>query len=140
MDAVINFAPGMDDAGLHVMMADIIKGNLKDKPRRRNDFNALNGNIYIKAEDASVDITMVFEKGTMTVHNGKIGKPKICIITDSTTLLALPNLNIKFGLPYYFDKAGLEIVKKLFTRELKLKGLLSHPVMLTRFTKLMSVR
>ncbi|MCX5848998.1 MAG: hypothetical protein NTW65_06075 [Deltaproteobacteria bacterium] len=138
MAAIINFSPGMDDGGLPVMMADIIKGNLRDKPQRENDFNALNGNIYIQAEDADVDMTMVFEKGVMTVYNGRIGKPKICINTDSTTLLDLANINIKFGLPYYFDKAGLGVIKKLVTRELKLKGLLTHPIMLTRFTKLMS--
>jgi hypothetical protein len=137
----INFAPGMDDAGLPVMIADIIKGNMAAKPERQNDFNALNGNIYMEAHDAEVDMTMVFEKGNLTVHSGKVGDPKISISTDSDTLLALANIDVKFGLPHYFDNVGRGILKKLFlTRKLKIKGLFAHPIMLTRFTKLMSCR
>jgi len=139
--AQINFAPGVEDAGLPVMIADIIKGNLEAKPQRQGDFNALRGNIYMQAHDAEVDMTLVFEKGSLTVHSGKVGDPKISISTDSDTLLALANIDVKFGLPYYFDKVGFEVLKKLFlTRELKLAGLLTHPIMLTRFTKLMSCR
>lgn len=137
--AQINFAPGMDDAGLPVMIAGIIKGNLEAKPQRQNDFNALKGSIYMQAHDAEVDMTMIFEKGRLTVHSGKVGSPRISICTDSDTLLDLANINIKFGLPYYFDDVGIVILKKLFiTKELKIKGLFAHPVMLTRFTKLMS--
>jgi len=138
--AEINMAPGVDDAGLAVMMADIIKGNLRDKPVRENDFNALNGNIYLQAVDSDVDMTMAFNKGSLTVHNGKVGNPNICIAADSLTLLDLANINIKFGLPFYFDKAGLTVLSKLLTRKLKLQGLITHPIMLTRFTKLMSVK
>ena len=139
--AQINFAPGIeDDGGLPVMIAGIIKGNLEAKPYRQNDFNALNGNIYMQAKDAEVDMTMVFDKGSLTVHGGKVGEPKISISTDSETLLDLANIDVKFGLPYYFDKIGLGVVKKILTRELKIKGLLTHTIMLTRFTKLMSCR
>lgn len=140
--AQINFAPGIEDeGGLPVMIAGIITGNLDAKPERQNDFNALNGNIYMRAHDADVDMTMVFEKGRLSVHSGRVGNPKISICTDSETLLDLANINIKFGLPHYFDNVGLAVLKKLFlTRELEIKGLFAHPIMLTRFTKLMSCR
>jgi hypothetical protein len=138
--AQINFAQGVDDAGLAVMMADIIKGNLKDKPQRETDFNALNGNIYIQAKDSEVDMTMAFNNGSLTVHNGNVGNPKIGISTDSLTLLDLANIKIMFGVPFYFDKTGLSIIIKLLTLKLKIKGLIKHPIMLTRFTKLMSVK
>lgn len=139
---IIKLSPGLEDeGGLPVMIADIIKGNLSSKPQRQNDFNALNGNIYMHAHDADVDMTMVFEKGTLSVHSGKVGNPKISISTDSDTLLELANLDVVLGLPFYFDKVGLGILKKLFlTRELKLSGLFTHPIMLTRFTKLMSCK
>ncbi len=135
----INLAPGAEEAGLPSMMAGIIEANLKNKPERVKDFNALNGNIYIQAEDADVDMTMVFSKGSLTVHSGRVGVPMISIATDSSTLLDLANLNIKFGMPYYFDEMGMGVLKKLLSRKLKLKGLLTHPIALTRFTKIMSV-
>jgi len=131
----------MDDAGLPVMIADIIRGNLNAKPYRQSDFNALDGNIYMQARDLDIDMTMVFEKGKLIVHSGRVGNPKISIITDSATLLDLANLSVVLGLPYYFDETGLGVLKKLFiTRELRVEGMFAHPVMLTRFTKLMSCR
>jgi hypothetical protein len=138
--AQINYSPGIEDeGGLPVMIAGIIQGNMDAKPHRQNDFNALNGNIYMQAHDADVDMTMVFEKGKLSVHSGKVGNPMISICTDSETLLDLANINMKFGLPHYFDNVGLAVLKKLFLkRELKIKGLFAHPIMLTRFTKLMS--
>jgi|RifCSP16_2_1023846.scaffolds.fasta_scaffold218593_2 hypothetical protein len=138
--AKINFAKGAKKAGLAVMMADMIKGNLKNKPDREKDFNALNGNIYLRAEDAEVDMTMVFKNGSLTVNRGRVGDPMISIAADSVTLLDLANISIKFGLPFYFDKAGLTVLKKLITREIKLKGLITHLIMLVHFQKLMSVR
>lgn len=136
----IDFAPDIEDGGMATMIADIIKGNLKEKPKREKDFNALNGNIYMHAEDAEVDMTMAFNKGSLMVHNGKIGKPKLGIVTDSHTLLDLANVSVKLGIPYYFDKVGLSVIGKLLTRKLKLKGLITHPVALIHFQKLMSVR
>lgn len=138
--AQIDFDKSVDDAGLAVMMADIIKGNLKNNAERENDFNALNGSIFLRAEDSDVDMTMAFNKGSLTVYSGKVGNPKISIVTDSMTLLDLANLRILFGLPFYFDKVGLSVVLKLLTLKLKIKGLITHHIMLIRFTKLMSVK
>lgn len=135
----INMAPGAEEAGLPAMMADMIKANLKNRPERIKDFNALNGNIYIQAEDAGVDMTMAFSKGSLTVHRGRVGTPMISIATDSVTLLDLANINIKFGMPNYFDEMGMAVFKKILSRELKLKGLFTHPIALTRLTKILSV-
>lgn len=138
--AHIELSPEIEDGGMATMIADIIKGNLEEKPKREKDFNALNGSIYMQAEDAEVDMTLIFKKGSLEVHNGKVGKPKISIVTDSGTMLDLANISVKFGLPYYFDATGREVIAKLVTGKLKIKGLVSHPIKLTRFTKLMSVR
>jgi len=135
----INLAPGAEEAGLPAMMAEMIRANLENKPERIKDFNALYGNIYIRAEDAEVDMTMAFKGGSLTVHSGQVGTPMISIATDATTLLDLANINIKFGMPYYFDEMGMNVFKKLLSRELKLKGMFTHPIALTRLTKIMSV-
>lgn len=136
----IELAPGVEDGGMATMIADIIKGNLEEKPRREKDFKALRGNIYMRAEDAEVDMTLVFDRGCLAVHNGKVGKPKISIVTDSSTLLDLANIDVKFGLPYYLDAIGRGVIAKLMNGQLKIKGLITHPIKLTRFTKLMSVK
>jgi hypothetical protein len=138
--ARIDLAASVDEGGMATMIADIIKGNLEEKPHRVSDFNALNGNIYMRAEDAEVDMTLAFSNGGLVVHGGKYGAPKISITTDSATLLDLANITIKWGLPYYLDGVGRSVIAKLLTGKLKICGLLTRPIMLTRFTKLMSVK
>jgi hypothetical protein len=135
----INLAPGADEVGLAVMLSDMIKTNLENKPGRIRDFNALKGGVFIRAHDADVEMTMVFNKGSLTVYGGMSGKPMLYISTDSETLLDLANLQIKLGLPWYFDKVGLGVIKKLLKRELRIQGLIFHPIALTRLSKIMSV-
>jgi hypothetical protein len=52
----------------------------------------------------------------------------------------LANITIKFGMPYYFDETGRMVIKKLFKRELKIKGMFVHTMALTHMTKIMSVK
>jgi hypothetical protein len=139
-DLEISLAPGAEENGMAAMLGDMIKTNIQNKPAKLKDFNKLKGTVWISAVDAEVYMTMVYNKGSLLIHDGKVGKPIIQIATDSGTLLELANLNIKFGLPYYFDETGLMVIKKLMRRELKIKGLLTHTMALTRMTKIMSVK
>jgi hypothetical protein len=136
----IKMAPGAGEAGMAVMLADMIKTNLKNKPDRVKDFNKLKSTIWITAEDADVDMTMVFSGGSLLVHASKVGKPILQISTDSSTLMDLANINIKFGMPYYFDETGRMVIKKLMNKELKIKGMFAHLGALTHMTKIMSVQ
>jgi hypothetical protein len=136
----IKMAPGAGEAGMASMLADMIKTNLKNKPERVKDFNKLNGIIWITADDADTDMTMDFDGGSLTVSSGKVGKPMLAISTDSSTLMDLANINIKFGMPYYFDETGRMVIKKLLKKELKIKGMFTHTMALTHMTKIMSVQ
>jgi hypothetical protein len=136
----IKLAPDAGNAGMAVMMADMIKANLADKPERVKDFNKLNGNVWITAEDADTEMTMSFDGDSLIVHGGKMGDPMLWIRTDSTTLLDLANIQIKAGLPYYFDEVGRMVVKKLFKGELKIQGMFTHNLALTHLTKIISVK
>ncbi len=136
----VTMAEGVEDNGMAVMLAEMIKTNLTNKPERVKDFNKLKGTVWITAEDADVEMTMDFNKGSLTVRDGKVGKPILAISTDSATLMDLANIDIKFGMPYYFDETGMMVIKKLLKRELKIKGLLTHTIALTYMTKIMSVK
>ncbi len=134
----VELAPGAEDTPLAVMLADLLSKNLEDKPERIKDFNALCISVGIDATDAEVQITLQFASGKLIVHSGLVN-PGLTISTDAATLMGLSTMNIKFGMPWYFDKTGMEVIKKLLKRELKIKGLLLHPFALTRLTKVMSV-
>ncbi len=136
--ADISLGTGAEEVPLAGMLADMLKANL-EKPEKLKDFNKLKSRVLIHAEDADAKITMDFDRGKLVVYGGEVGKPDISIATDSTTLLDLANIKIKFGLPWYFDETGLGVVKKLLTRKLKIKGLITRLPALTRLTKVMSL-
>jgi hypothetical protein len=136
--ADISLAPSAEEVPMAGMLADMLKANL-EKPEKLKDFNNLKARVYLYAKDADAGITMDFDKGKLVVYGGEEGKPDISITTDAATLLELANINIKFGMPNYFDKTGREIVKKLLKRELKIKGMFAHLGALTKVTKIMSL-
>ncbi|MHB8780193.1 MAG: hypothetical protein ACYC55_02245 [Candidatus Geothermincolia bacterium] len=134
----IQVAPGAEVAPLTGVLADLLRGNLEEKPFRMKDFNALDISVGIDATDAESQITLEFQKGSLLVHNG-LRACDMVIKAEVQTLLDITGLAIKFGLPWYFDKTGLDVLKKLLTGDLKIKGMLAHPLALTRLTKVMSV-
>jgi len=139
-DLDIKPAPGAEENAMVVMLGDMIKANITNNPAKVKDFNKLEGNVWLTATDAGVEMTLEFNKGSLTIHDGKYGKPIIQIATDSMTLMELANINIKMGLPYYFDKTGMEVIKKLMKKELVIKGLITRTIPLTHLTKIMSVK
>lgn len=136
--ADVSLGPGAEDVPMAGMLADMLAANL-EKPEKLKDFNKLKARVLINAEDAEAKITMEFSGDKLVVYGGEVGKPNISIATDAATLLDLANINIKFGMPYYFDETGMAVVKKLLKRELKIKGMFTHLVALTRLTKIMSL-
>jgi SCP-2 sterol transfer family len=138
MAADISLAPGAEEVAMAGMLADMLKANL-EKPEKMKVFNSLRTTAYLYAEDAEAGMTMDFDKGKLVVYGGKEGKPKLEIATDAATLLELANLKIKMGMPYYFDELGRSVLSKLMKRQLKIKGLLTHPIALTKVTKVMSL-
>ena len=127
------------DNGLANMIKDLLTQNIASHPQRAKDANALNGNIIIDAKDIDVSLTLVCGKGKIQIRDGSIEPYRLKITTASDNIMKLNMLKIKWGLPYYFDKAGREVLAMLFNGKLKVNGLVAHPVMLTRITKLFSV-
>jgi hypothetical protein len=134
----VELAAGAENAPLTGLLADLLTANLEDNPACVNDFNRLRLDVGIDAVDAESQVTLEFQAGKLTVHNG-LNAPGMIIISDVETLLAITNINIKYGLPWYFDRTGLDVLGKLLRRELRIKGMLRHPIALTRLTKVMSV-
>lgn len=136
---VIVLDEGVKDVGLAVMLSDLIRQNLEQKPQRLSNFKALNSNIVIIARDIDITITLAFKRGELTIYNGVVGKADLKIIADHDAILALSLINIFMGLPNYLDKAGRDILKRLLRGSIKIEGLLKHPLQLTHLTKIFSV-
>jgi len=138
-EPVIHLDEGAKDVGLGDMVFNLIRQNLEQKPHRLSSFLALNSNVTIVARDIDITVTLMFEKGKLTIYEGVVGKTDLKIIADHDAILGLCLLNICMGLPNYFDRNGRVILKKLLLGNLKIEGLFKHPLQLTHLTKLFSV-
>jgi hypothetical protein len=138
-EPVILLDAGAKDVGLADMVFHLIRQNLEQKPHRLSSFQGLNSNVAIIARDIDITVTLMFEKGKLTIYNGLLGKTNLKIIADHDVILGLCLLNICMGLPNYFDRNGRDILKKLLLGKLKIEGLFKHPLQLAHVTKLFSV-
>jgi len=77
--------------------------------------------------------------GSLTILNGVTGHGGLNVTADSGTLMNLSNQRIKWGLPYYFDETGKEILAAMKNGRLKVEGMLRHFTTLIRFSRVMSV-
>jgi hypothetical protein len=139
-------APGAEDNGLCGMLADLVRQNLESVPHKRRDFEALRGSIGIVAEDAQVALTLRFDGGKLTVHDGIVGVPDVTIRGRSDAIVDMSNipLTTRFGLPALRDPEGKKVMSNMMRamREgsLRIHGMLLHLPMIVRLTRVMSVR
>ena len=138
-EPVIVLDEGAREVGLADMVFNLIRQNLEQKPHKLKSFRSLHSNVVIVARDIDITVTLAFEGGRLTVYNDIVGNPDLKIVTDHDVILELSLINICLGLPNYFDKRGRTILKKLLLGNLKIEGMLKHPLQLTHLTKIFSV-
>jgi hypothetical protein len=121
------------------IISELLESNLKQNPDKLKSFKNLYSIVGIELKDLEAAVTIVFEGGSARIEEGIVGRPDLVLRTDSDKVIGLNSISIKFGLPYYFDEAGMTVLKQLMSGELKIDGMLAHPIKLTRLTKIMSV-
>lgn len=121
------------------MLGGLIEANVTARPEKRADFDRLRARVGIAAEDAGEAVTLDFEGGSLTVHNGLQPGRDLTIAADSETVLQLSNLRIgPLGMPVYHDATGRSVVGKLLTRKLRIRGM-QKMALLNRVTRVFSV-
>ena len=128
-----------DEIPFSSVIADLLSGNNKQKPEKMKTFQNMFGVVGLNLPDIEAAVTLIFAGGKVRIEKGIVGKPDLIINSSSEKIISLNAIKIKFGLPYYFDEAGINVIKQLLNGELKIQGMFTHPVLLTRLTKIMSV-
>ena len=121
------------------MIKDLIVQNLEQNPHKVSDFVKLNIAVGLVVTDVAIEMTMAFSKGSLTVHSNVSDKSGIIIRTEADIVMAMSNVKIKFGLPYYFDETGREILQAIQKHRLKISGVLLHLPSLIWLSRVMSV-
>jgi len=131
--------PEARELGLPVMLADLIRQNIEKSPDKIKPFESLEAKVLIEIPDIQTSAGLEFHRGRLTISRGLSGKPDLHILTDSTTILDLSLLKIKLGLPYFFDKNGFKILKKILSGEIVINGLFKNFPVLINLTKVISI-
>jgi hypothetical protein len=124
--------------GLAAMIGGLIQANLEQHPDRVA-LLAKPATFGITAPDADVSITIRLSPDGVQVANGIRGTPDVSVRGDSETLVGLSAAPLRYGQPDVTTTEGREVVKKLLTGRLKVRGLFVHSAMLGRLNKLLSV-
>ncbi len=135
----IELAAGAENIGVATMLADLIRQNLEQKPRKHADFQRLATTVFIDVTDAQVSITLAFGGGVLTVHPGIFGQPRIRITTSAGVLLALCMLKVVNGIPRPLHPDSRALVGHMLSGAVKISGIPRNPVQMFRFARLMSV-
>jgi hypothetical protein len=126
--------------GLAAMLGGIIEGNLRTHPEReRLVTEGKPATFSISAPDVDVAVSIRFSPGGVQVRNGVVGRPDVRIESDSETLMGLSTAPLRFGLPDATKKEGREVVGKMLSRALKVRGAVAHSGKLARLNKMLSV-
>ncbi len=135
-EAIENRAEEVPFAGI---LADLLTTNLAERPEKRAAFQRMRGAVAIDLVDIGTAVTLLFDAGRLRIDAGIIGSPALVIRTSSDRVTDLNVLRIVGGLPWYFDAAGRNVISLMLSGRLQIEGMFSHPLLLTRLTKIMSV-
>jgi hypothetical protein len=148
MQPDVQVAPGAEENGLAMMLAELVRQNLDAKPHKQSDFAALAGSVAIVADDADVALTMLFERGgKLTIHDGIVGIPDVTIRGPSDAIMALSNMPLAtpLGLPiphprdHEAVRSVRTVVGSMRQGKLHIYGVAFHLPLLMKLTRVMSV-
>jgi hypothetical protein len=123
------------------MLGGLIDANVRANPDKKKDFDALVARVGIWVTDIDEGLTLVFDGGHLTVHNGLEPRRTITIRAEAETVMSLSNLKIgPLGMPVYYDEVGRGVALKLLRRKLQIDGLLANIATLNRVTRIFSVQ
>jgi hypothetical protein len=124
-----------EPSGLAAMLGGLIEANLANDPSRRSLLRP--AVVAVVATDADVGVTL--SVSTTGVRVGSGGSPAVTVLGGSASLLALTSTPLRFGFPDPFSEEGRRIIGMIVRRDIVVRGLARHPVVVSRLTRLLSV-
>jgi hypothetical protein len=137
----IELANGASENGFALMLSELIRQNLDDRPEKRRDFHRLRGRIAIVVEDARVAVTLEFDASGLVVHDGIAGLPDLTIRTDSemVTEMSLVEILPVLGVPDPRREHAKSVMRASQNGRVRMYGALVNLPTVLRLTRLMSV-
>ncbi|HEX5938595.1 MAG TPA: hypothetical protein VFZ75_13055 [Actinomycetota bacterium] len=128
---------GEEPSGLASMLAELIRANLRTDPGRGALLRP--SVVVLDAPDADVTVFLRIAPEGVRVGDGDVPDAHLRIRADAERLLDLTNVPLRLGFPDVGRPEGRAVVRDLLARRLRIRGLLRHPLRLSRATRLLSV-
>jgi hypothetical protein len=130
-----------EPSAVATLFGGLIEANVAGRPEKKKDFDALQARVGFWVTDIDEGLTLDFQRGSLTVHNGLQPKRELTIRAEADTVMNLSNLRIGlFGMPVYYDAVGRGVALKLAQGKLRIEGLLGNLATLNTVTRIFSVR
>jgi hypothetical protein len=125
--------------GLAAMVGGLIQANLRRHPERRSLLRP--AVVELVAADAGVSVRIALSPGQVSISNGssRPDRPRVRVVADSDGLLLLSSAPLRFGLPDPMSSDGRAVLAKVLRRQVRISGLVAHPLTVARFARLLSV-
>jgi hypothetical protein len=120
------------------MLARLLDANLATRPPRRSLVRP--AVVELAVVDAQVVATIRISPDAVVVANGPANPaPDVRIAARAQDLLAMAAAPLLLGLPNPFRHDGRSVVRRVLRRQVRIAGLVRHPLVLSRFARLLSV-
>jgi hypothetical protein len=137
VEPIIDLAPGAEDNPLAVELVEQVRRNVVESSKKNNDFRTLRGSVLIVAQDTQSVLTMRFDHGRLTVHEGAVGIPSVTLCGDEQVLRDLTRLKLSswFRFPKVFSRTSRtgkgtalwDFARAMTEQRLTVYGLFTHP-------------
>lgn len=124
-------------SGLGEMIADIVRSNIAAHPQRAGLLDGVRGRVNVIATDAGVATGLLFTGSGLSVGSA-FDRAEVTIETDSETLLQMTSVPLRFGNPDPTTAEGRDVLRKIATRKLRIRGLV-HQKLIGRMQRLLTV-
>jgi hypothetical protein len=143
--SAITYAPGAEENDLAQWASDSIGKNLDEHAEARSDFTSMRAAVALVAPDRRWSVTLRFDHGYLTIHDGMVGIPDVTLCADYETLRGMADIPLsrlgRLPLPPLSSASRTSwrtTVLELVSGELRIYGLFSHPRLVLRLIRLLS--
>jgi hypothetical protein len=141
-DYPVTLDEGHDANGIAGVVGTLLTQNLETFPARVRLARKLNRPVAIDAVDLDSSCTISCGSSAVRVSNDVVGKPRVTVSATVEQILDLSQLKMKASglLPVgVFTRRGLRTLFAIASGNLKVRGLIVHPVTALRVIALLSV-
>lgn len=131
----MDLAPGAEHEPFAQVLATAVVASVR-RAKRRQDFEGLRGTVGLVMDDTASALTLRFDFGRLTIHEGLVGIPTVTLRGSRDDIESLTRLGLATR------GSGPAAVRRLLAalagRRLKIYGLVSHPRFVLRLLRALS--